>query len=365
MSTPDFEVVTDWEALSALAAEWDDLFERVGRPEHVFQRFDLLALWARHYAEPRHTPHVLVARCDGVCVAIVPLVRCAEPGITRLRFMGAPIAQIEDLLIDPADPALPAALMDRIRCSGADVLDTRLVRDDADLRRLIPVEPHVTFRSPYADLAVRVAEDDGPSGAYSRRTRANHRRRLRRLGEVGPVALRRDPTPDEAETLAEAAIDLKVAALGEGTRQARAVADERFRAFFKDAARTPAVGAAIAWISVDDEPVAIEVSFDCLGTSFGHLLALDERLHSNGLGNLLIHHVFASARARGNRVFDMMVPAADFKMSHADGVHGVGSYLVPLTRRGALFLLGRRTAKSLAARVLPGRPGQWVSKHRS
>ena len=62
---------------------------------------------------------------------------------------------------------------------------------------------------------------------------------------------------------------------------------------------------------------------------------------------MLVHHVFATAKARGNTVFELLTPADEHKMRHADGVTGVRDLLLPLTLRG------RIVCATLLARCLP------------
>ena len=73
-----------------------------------------------------------------------------------------------------------------------------------------------------------------------------------------------------------------------------------------------------------------------LGHSFAHVLATDPQHEHGGIGKILIHHSFASARTRGSTVFDLLAPADPYKREHADGSVAVSDRLRPLSLKGRL-----------------------------
>lgn len=66
------------------------------------------------------------------------------------------------------------------------------------------------------------------------------------------------------------------------------------------------------------------------------MLATASEQEQGGIGKILIHHSFASARARGSTVFDLLAPSEPYKLEHADGSVAVSDRLLPLSLKGRL-----------------------------
>lgn len=347
----------------ALEGEWNDLADRAARAHNVFQDFGVLEIWLRHYSEPGDRLAVMVARQDGHAVAILPLIRRRALGLDTLRFMGAPIARFNDLLAEPGcGDELARSLKNALASTGAHLLEAPLVRSDAAFVRIGLDGGAVVAgeaEAPYCQLEHRVGRD-GPGEAYDARTRSNYRRRLRRLAEDGVIELRQLGPGEDAARLVREAIRMKKSRLERAGVAAPAVFDPRFGADFESMAqdgRTRAV-LRIASIERNGQPVGIDLSLDFRDSCFGHVIATDEAAEANGVGSVLVHHVFAAAKARGRTRFELLTPADPHKMRHADGTVSVRDVLVPLTPLGRIAALalarGLPAAKSLARRLPPG-----------
>jgi CelD/BcsL family acetyltransferase involved in cellulose biosynthesis len=335
------EIVSTLDAFEALRPEWDALFDRAAMPQQLFQSHSFLSHWARHYFDRSMTLHIIAGRQAGRLVMIWPLVRRRRLGFTLLQFMGSPVAQFGDILLDPEAEtrALAEGGWAEIEHSGADLFLAQKVRADSAFfglpgaRRPVAVQCQ---QAPFADLAVRVC-GDGPGSAYSPRDRSSYRRRMKRLAEHGSLAFRAFmPGPDSAR-LAQQAIVFKLGQLKRSAILSTTLSDPRFAAFFQDCAADPASALRISTLERAGRPIGIDLSFDCKGKSFGHVIASDPECEREGVGGLLIHHVFAAAKARGSTAFDMMAPADPYKLRHADGQTGVGDQAFAFTRLGRLY----------------------------
>lgn len=363
------EILTGRDAFLALKPEWDALFARAGLPQQLFQRHAFLRHWCDHYLIADDRLCLVAGRDAGRLVMLWPLERRRRLGLELARLMGAPVAQFGDILIEPG-PQREHWLergWEALRRHGVDLVELRLVRADAALghcSRLSLTAPVVSEEAPFADLALRVAPD-GPSLAYPPRDRSSYRRRLRRLADRGEIAFISRAPGEEARTLAEKAVAMKRAALAQHGIVAPAVADLRFGRFFAALAADPndEAGLRLSVITCDRRPIGIDLSFDCKGRSFGHVIASDPGFEREGLGRVLVHHAFASARERGNSIFDLLAPADPYKREHADGAVPVRDFTVPLSWRGQLacdFALPhlRPTLKAIAKRL----PAGWVRR---
>ncbi len=360
------EILTGRAAFEALKPEWDGLFARAGMPQQLFLRHAFLRHWCDHYLDAGSRICILAGRSGDRLAMLWPLVRKRRFGLDTLQFMGAPVAQFGDVLIEPG--ACRQAWLDTgweaLGRLGADLFEARHLRADAGLPRPAAALLVQRQEAPFADLASRVSAE-GPSLAYPARERSNYRRRLRRLAERGELGFRAVCPGVEARELAASAVAMKRNALAQHGIVAPTVADPRFQAFFAALAGDEAdeAGLRLSVISCAGRPIGIDLSFDCMGRSFGHVIASDPDFEREGIGRVLIHQAFAGARARGSDVFDLLAPADPYKLEHADGTVAVFDLAMPLSWRGRLacgFALPqlRPALKTVAKRL----PAAWVRR---
>lgn len=358
MTPLDIRVVEADARLSALADDWDALFAR-SAPEQVFQSRLVLCHWAEHYLRAGDRPILVTGWRGDRLVMLWPLLMQQRYGLGQLGFLGLPIAQFCDVLLAPDEDAaeLVSAGWTAIEGLGADLVSLDRLRADANLLKAPLPSPailHCSEEAPHADLARRVGQD-GPSQAYPPRERSNHRRRLRRLAEHGEISFEDAAPGAEARELAKAAVRMKRQSLRRHGIVAPTVADPRFDAFFADLAADPASPLRLSAIRRDGAPIAIDMSFDHAGTSFGHVLAVHPEHERGGVGRILVHHSFASALERGNTRFDLMPPAHDYKREHADGFTGVTDFTLPLSKKGRLYCALRPWRIRPAVKAILGR----------
>jgi CelD/BcsL family acetyltransferase involved in cellulose biosynthesis len=332
------EVAHGLQGFLAMQREWDALFTRCGKPQQVFQSHLLLSLWAKAYGELARGVVVIAAYTDDQLVAALPLVRSSRMGLTSLRLMGTRIAQFDDMLLDNRYGAeVLDGIWRAVETLGADFLEARRVREDSALWNFSPQDARIFERleAPFACLATRVG-DEGPGSAYSAKDRSNHRRRLRRLGERGMLTMNAQAPGPKAVPLAMEAIAMKRRFLRRIGVMTSAVYAPEFASFFAGAAADPASGLLVSAIEIDGRPVAIDLSFLCKGTGFGHVLATEPEFEREAIGSLLVHHVFEQAQRAGAKTFDLLAPADSYKMRHADAATPVESRIYPLSMRGRI-----------------------------
>jgi len=345
-----FEIVSERAAFDALEAEWNDLFARAGRGTQVFQTFNWNWHWCNHYlADPARGESatalaVVAARRAGRLVMVWPLVKERSSGLAQLAWMGEPVSQYGDVLVENgADAAmlLREAWRFIVTELSPDVARLRKVRDDAAVAPFLAEAgalPTQRLEAPYLDLA------SAPDFAtyeqrYSPRSRRNRRRLARRLEERGPMVIERHREGMRARDLATQALALKRDWLKDRGLVSPALTDPRMTAFFADIAEGAMrpVGCRIDALTSDGEAAAVEISIMCKDRTVMHVIVFNLKYEKAGAGVLLLEDTFANSFDGTCRVFDLLAPADGYKIDWADAATGVTDWAIPVSRKGWLY----------------------------
>ncbi len=344
-----FALVSDRAGFDALEGDWNDLFARAGRGAQVFQTFNWNWHWANHYlaqGSPTRGPTLalITARRDGRLVMVWPLIKERAAGLTRLAWMGEPVSQYGDVLIEDgpgADALLREAWSFIVGRLAPDLARLRKVRDDAAVAAVLAemgALPTQRLEAPYLDLAV--AKDFAAyEQRYSPRSRRNRRRLGRRFEERGATGFERHYDGARARELATLALSLKRDWLKDRGLVSPALADPRMDAFFADIAEatTHPVGCQVTALTCDGEAAAIEITMQCKDRRVMHVIVFNLKYEKAGAGVLLLEETIAKSFDGATRMFDLLAPADGYKLDWADAVTGVTDWALPLSRKGWLY----------------------------
>jgi CelD/BcsL family acetyltransferase involved in cellulose biosynthesis len=363
-----FAIVRTRAAFEALEAEWNDLFERAGRGSQVFQTFNWNWHWCHHYLAAPTTGAsslaVVTGRQGGRLVLVWPLVKEHAAGLTQLTWMGEPVSQYGDVLIEAGCDALAlqrAAWRFIATELAPDVVRLRKVRDDAAIAPLLAELGALStqrLEAPYLDLASAKDFADYEQ-RYSPRSRRNRRRLARRLEERGLTAMERHREGTRARDLAVLAISLKREWLKDRGLISPALSDPRMAAFFADiaAAETRPVGCEVYALTCDGEAAAIEIGVHCKDRIVMHIIVFNLKYEKAGAGVLLFEDTLAKSFDGSRAVFDLLAPGDGYKLDWADAATGVTDWALPVSAKGWLYArlhLGlARPAMKRAIEALP------------
>ena len=346
-------IVGDIQELAAIAPEWNTLFDSAGAPHRIFQSFGFVELWTRIFLDQAHTAcrcrlAIVTARRAGRLVLVWPLVVQRKMGHTVLSWLGQPVAQYADLLIDPDEQALPllqAAYAHALRVLRPDVLRLRRVRQDAaiiPLLRTLGTRETSHAEAPFVALgpvAAHASFEDRQSG----KAKKNRRRLMRRLEEQGTVDIAHTAGTEAAAALVSTALEIKREWAMRRGLFAPSLAEQRFDTFLQAAARagTCATGCTVFSLSLDGRPVAIAVGFVCKHRLMLHLITHAEEIEKYGAGILNLEAILRWAEQHGMEAVDMLPPTADYKLHWADAATPVSDHSLGLTTigRGIVALL--------------------------
>jgi CelD/BcsL family acetyltransferase involved in cellulose biosynthesis len=341
----------------SLESEWNALFERAGRGTQMFQTFNWLWHWCNHFAGDASGVHISIvtARRNGQLALVWPLISERAGLITKLAWMGEPVGQYGDVLLEEAPgnlDLLRASWHFLVETTGASVVQLRKVRADAavaPLLRELGLMELEQVTAPYLDLA------DAPSFTeyekrYSSSARKNRRRQRRRIEDHGPTSCEMHRGGAAARDLAVAAIALKRAWLKERGLISPALADERTVRFFAEVAEgseRPA-GCHVLALMTNSKPSALEVGVRVKGRSGVHIIVYDPEFEKHSAGSILMEDSIRDAYGEGIATFDLLAPGDNYKLDWADASTVVSTFVAPLT------LAGRAYARLYLGQVRPG-----------
>lgn len=339
-----FDVVRTRAGFDALEADWQALFVRAARSEHMFLHFNWLWHWANHYLPASAELGIVVGRRNGQLVFVWPLMMERVAGLRQLAFMGAPVSQYGDILADPF-PDLEGVLEQAWQCACStlkpDLFRLAKIRTDATIAPLLAAK---AFRVTSQEEAPAATLSAAPTYAdvehrFSAKLRKNRRRELRRLEERGTLDVAFHTGTTEAASAARLAMTLKRAWLDSRGLLSKAFADTRVDAFFADAVSSTArpCGVAVSVLSSAGENANVAISVTCKGRRALHVLAYALKFEKFGVGKHHLDAALQQAYADGVQVYDFLAPNHAYKMDWADTVVVVADHALALSPLGKLY----------------------------
>ncbi|WP_072391913.1 GNAT family N-acetyltransferase [Hyphomicrobium sp. CS1GBMeth3] len=346
---PLLRVVTTRAEFDALEPAWNALFARAGRNTHLFQTFNWLWHWANHFlpkaGERGPGLAVVTAHAEGRLIMVWPLVVERVGPLTVLEWMGEPVSQYGDVLMEarPDAEALLRAAFDLVtQRTGASVVNLRRVRGDsvvAPLLESIGASVTAELKAPFLDLA------SAPSFAvyetrYSSNARRNRKRQRRRLAERGALELVWHTEGAKAAALTSEAFQLKRQWMQHRGLVSPALSDPRTERFFTDAVRSVShpAGCHVIGLICAGRPVALEIGVRAKGRTAIHIIAYDLEFEKMAAGALLMEDSIRRASDDGLAVFDLLAPGDGYKLDWADDAVVVRDWAVAPTLSGRLYL---------------------------
>ncbi|MDX2289656.1 MAG: GNAT family N-acetyltransferase [Hyphomicrobiaceae bacterium] len=362
------EIISGRDSFDALGPDWSRLYDRAGPAGQPFQSFAWSWHWANHFLEPagtlrasRTTLHILVAWRGEDLVLVWPLVRVRNRGIVELRFLGDPVGEYGDALVDPGLPALPllrTAWSFLIARSKADVVVLGNVREDAAIGPLMAENGAVTTRvegAPYMDFT-GAKDYEAYMSRFSGRSRSTRRRKRAKLAEAGPLTHRTLNSGSEARQAAREILELKRKWQLDKGIVSRSLCDPRTANFFADVADGLGhdTGCRIMTLDCAGKMVAAELTFVAKDRLVNHVLVYDVDHDRHSPGALLTDDSIQACFAGGIVRYDFMGPANGYKLDWSDAITTVTDYAVPMSLKGRFWVhaylsYGRERLKRLVA----------------
>ncbi len=368
-----FGVVDTLDALKELEHDWNVLHEKHGQSTQLFQTYTWVRHWCQHFLPEQSSStttrlHIITAHRNGQLVLILPLVQTCTHGQCRLEWLGAPVSQYGDVLVErrPDTHATVARALDFLsHTSGGDIVVLRKVRADSVLADILEAwSPTQTA----ADIAPAVTLPSGMSFTmfetrYSAKARKNRRRHQRRLSEQGDISFEVVTQGPEATRLIRKAFAFKRAWLTSRRLLSVAFSDARMDTFFQTLPNHLETSVAsscrlrVYVLRCGDREVAINVAFLSGTRLLTHIASYDLQFEKFSPGSLLFENAIAHSLDDGIATFDLMSPGDAYKLDWTDEYVDVHDYAFGLTSRGkayeALYIRRLRPAMIQFATRMP------------
>lgn len=344
-----YDVVRNEAGFKALEADWKRLYQSAGATSQPFMTFAWHKNWLKHYHAGQSHPlgvqlAVVVGRQCGRAVVIWPLLTKRMAGMTYMYWMGQPVSQYGDVLVDrSADVARIvkdswSVVLNRLK---PDVVILRKVRADAAVASLLKAEGAIATLTEKAPFVETRGHDSYVNFEmrYSAKARKNRRRLMRRLEEKGSVEFVHLKAGPEAAALVSRAIDMKRNWLSAKGLLSAALYDRRFETFFS-AVAIDSCGAGSCLVSalkLDGQPAAIMVSIVGEQHLAGHIFAHDLALDKYGVGVLLLEECLRHAVSERLKAFDLLAPGDAYKFDWCDQHVEVADWALATSARGHIL----------------------------
>jgi CelD/BcsL family acetyltransferase involved in cellulose biosynthesis len=323
------------EELTALREEWIDL---AGRScAGAFQSYDFIHAMAQVQAAARRRILVVTIRRDGRLVGALPLAIGLQAGIRVATFIGAPYAQYDDALVDPAEPLVAHELMRAAaeKCR-ADVLILRRVRADGALAPVLgSCETLEKDATSIIDLQGKPNIEAVIAGLSGKKRQALRRgqRELEALGPITSTICR----GKAALPHARAAIAAKRQWISDSGRVAPALSNPRILALLESLAERDCQDLVTTTLLLGDTPIAWEIGFVADQAYLAFLGAFNPQYAHAGPGNIQILHTVGWCIEQGMKSYDLLAPMDDYKKRWASHLVTVSDICVVMSLRGLVW----------------------------
>jgi CelD/BcsL family acetyltransferase involved in cellulose biosynthesis len=337
-STCVFETLDSPGGFESLAGEWDALVLAMPRPS-PFLLHGWLVEWWRHFGAGAQLA-VVVGRRDGRLVTAAPIYVRRARGVKVARFLGGHESALADLLLARDEPeSTRQLLIAELRNQAFGYVDLFGLPGGTALEHVAGLAIFERVEAPV--LLMPEGWDAAYAAKTSSKTRNQHRRRLRQLGEVGEVDFAVGRTREELEPMLEDAFQLHQLRW-EGRPDGSTFGTEVGRQFHRAALRRLAGDDVlrIVLMSVAGRPAAFHYFFALDGTMIVHRLAFDPALARYSPGLVATLETLRVASLDGLTRVEFLGGGERYKLELADALEPL-SQAIGFARNPAAALAAR------------------------
>lgn len=321
----------------ALRDAWHRL-EAISVGSTAFQSFDIYLPWMEAYAfgpDATHKPKIVSARDpSGKVVAILPLAEKKKGFITTTEWIGEPLIQYGDILLDPMANllGLRADILKAFTSGDVSAVHLRNVRADSRIMKVLELEKMQVGATRQAGITDLSKFDDPADywATFSRRTKKNRNKKRRGMAEIGPLSIEVVEPGEQGAFLGDLALEWKKDWLAERGLSSRAFLDRRALACLSDmfAHASDTNPMRICVLRAGEHPVAIEVSLVSDGTCIAFMGSYDAQYEHLSPGTLQMEALIEHGFENGWKAYDMLAPMTEYKERWSTDSVPVADYIL-------------------------------------
>lgn len=341
---PTFSIITTISEFNALQEEWNKLFETHASGTQLFQTYNWVWHWVNQFENNPKDIKILTGHIDEKLVLVAPLVQEKKLGLKVLKWIGEPVSQYGDILIEENPQNLQWLkagfnyLNDTLK---PDLFYLRKTRFDAAITPLLEMYNATILEEIAAPYIEILGDKDFTefNKRYSQRSRKAKRRHRRKLEEKGPLTFNLHEEGGEANRAANHAINLKrewlkatktISPAFNGT-----LIDDFFDATSKE--NNHSANIKVSELCVDNHPAAIEIGILVKDYYGAHLGVYDPAYIAHSPGSLQMQDTIAALIEKGVKVIDLFAPGDKYKYEWTDLSVPVYDFAYSTSLKGKIY----------------------------
>jgi CelD/BcsL family acetyltransferase involved in cellulose biosynthesis len=340
---------------------WNTLLQE-SKDNDIFSTWEWISCWWKHLGKHREL-RVLTAEEGNKIWAIAPFMLSKYrfmkfATISKIEFLGSPQSDYNNFIwIGHEQRCLDLFLKHLLQQPDWDCLDLTDVREGTLSARLLrespaatssKLESRVVATCPYMKLPPSLEEF---AKSMDRDMRHSLRRKMRRLSEKHGINFKTHSDFASVQDATSFLFDLnekRWSPRGESGAFAR----QEVRDFHRDLVnRFSEKGwLAMSFLTANEEPIAVDYSFDYRAKRYGYQSGFDPRFARYGVGELLRMHNIEVCLARGLREYDFLRGGERYKLRWPTKIRR--NFAIELVRKGLLARTRRHMIKTLPQDLL-------------
>lgn len=341
---PTFSIITTISEFNELQEEWNTLFETHASGTQLFQTYNWIWHWINQFENNPKDIKILTGYIDEKLVLLAPLVQEKKLGLKILKWVGEPVSQYGDILIEE-DPQnlqwLKAGFNYLNDTLKPDLFYLRKTRFDAAITPLLEMYNATILEETAAPYIEILGDKDFTefNKRYSQRSRKAKRRHRRKLEEKGPLTFNLYEESNEANRAANHAINLKREWLKATKTVSPAFNSSIIDDFFDAASKenNHSANIKVSELCVDNHPAAIEIGIFVKDYYGAHLGVYDPAYIAHSPGSLQMQDTIAALIEKGVKVIDLFAPGDTYKYEWTDLSVPVYDFAYSTSLKGKIY----------------------------
>lgn len=364
------DCLTNMQAMELIGEEWQHLEQNCNEPYIYFQSYDWCYQWCKNFAltnADQSTPciKIYILHRNGELVMVWPMmVTTSARGFSRQTFLSEPHGQYGNIICNRK--LLPVDVGKRIwrhirKYSNVDVITLDQYPQSSFLKQIIDGSGMVESSERHSSILDLEAFEtwDEYKASFSRKMRKKRNQRRNKLAKQGDINYEVHYGGSvRYRELVALALQWKQVWLHETGRRATALSQNQTEAFLSELngdegeENEPPNGAVVGALTLNCEPIAIEIGMSLDGHYYAYLGAFDWQQKNFSPGKIQMEETQCWAKQVALRKFDLLGEPANYKTTWTNSTGALESRSIVITPKGFLYCVFWKTYIRPATRMI-------------